>query len=48
LGKTYLALLSDYEIMIEDQVGDLRLRHQGDSFLMAVFIRHGFKGATLK
>ena len=40
--------LSDYEITIAYQVGDLRLRHQGDLFLTEAFIQHGIKGATLK
>ena len=40
--------LSEHEMMIKDQVGDLRLCRQGDLFLTEVFIQHGFKGAPLK
>jgi hypothetical protein len=40
--------LSEFDMTVADQVGDIRLRRQGDCFLTDSFIQHGFKGAALK
>ena len=39
--------LAENGFTIEDQVGDLKLRSQGDEFLTAAFVRHGIKGKAL-
>jgi hypothetical protein len=40
--------LADHGMTIEDRVGELKLRRQGDVFLTEAFIQHGLKGAALK
>ena len=43
-----MAFPSKHKITITDQVGDISLRHHGDSFLTDTFIQHGIKGAAPK
>jgi hypothetical protein len=40
--------LSDHEITIEEQTGDLHLKRHGDVFLTMAFLQRGFKGAMLR
>ena len=39
--------LNDHGMTIEDNVGNLTLRHLGDVYLIDAFIQHGYKGAAL-
>jgi hypothetical protein len=40
--------LAEHGMTIEDRVGELKLRRQGDIFLTEVFLQQGLKGAVLK
>jgi hypothetical protein len=40
--------LAENNMTVEDQVGDLPLRRQGDVYLTEAFTRHGIKGARLQ
>ena len=40
--------LSEHEITMTDQVGDISQQWDGDLFLTDTFIQHGIKGAALK
>jgi hypothetical protein len=46
--KNTWQFLAEHNMTIADQVGDLALRRQGDSYLMEAFTRHGISGPRLQ